>query len=68
MEFNVGDRIKYRNESGNGSFLKGEIVDIWRNNKDSITGYFATLDSGVFVHIQPDNGKWCKINEHSPVI
>lgn len=67
MEFNVGDRIKYNSEFGNGSFLRGEIVDIWRNNKDIITGYFATLDSGVFVHIQPDNLKWCKIKEPSCV-
>jgi len=61
MEFNIGDRIKYRSENGNGNFLKGVIVDIWRNNTDTITGYFATLDSGVFVHIQPDNLKWCKL-------
>jgi hypothetical protein len=67
MEFNIGDRIKYTSENGNGSFLKGEIVDIWKNNKDAIIGYFATLDSGIFVHIQPDSLKWCKIEEPSRV-
>lgn len=67
MEFNIGDRIRYNSENGNGSFLRGEIVDIWKNNKDAITGYFATLDSGVFVQIQPDNLRWCKIKDPSSV-
>ncbi len=67
MEFSIGDRIKY-NGNGNGGFLKGEIVDIWKSNKNTITGYFATLDSGVFVHIQPDSLKWRKLEEPSRIV
>lgn len=61
MEFSIGDRIQYKNENGNGTYLIGEIVDIWKNTRDIITGYFATLDTGEFIHIQPDSGKWCRL-------
>lgn len=61
MAFNVGDRVVYKEEDINGKHLLGEIIDIWKNNKEMITGYFAALDSGVFVHIQPDNLNWDKL-------
>ncbi|HEY95899.1 MAG TPA: hypothetical protein G4O15_13290 [Dehalococcoidia bacterium] len=60
MTFNIGDRIVYRDSNRHGVYITGVIIDIWRNSRDLITGYFAKLDSGVFVHIQPDNNKWYK--------
>jgi hypothetical protein len=59
MTFNIGDAIKY--EDGSGKYLLGEIIDIWKNSSQIITGYFAILDSGEFVHIQPENTKWRKV-------
>ena len=59
MNFNIGDVIKY--EDGNGKYLLGEIVDIWKNSSKIVTGYFAILDSGQFIHILPDNIKWRKV-------
>jgi len=62
MEFNIGDRIQYIHENNDGSRLKAEVVDIWKNSTDRVIGYFASLDSGEYVHIQPDSGKWNKVN------
>jgi len=60
MAFNIGDTVKY--EDGNGKCLLGRIVDIWENNKrNRITGYFAILNSGEFIHILPDNTNWRKV-------
>jgi hypothetical protein len=63
MEFNIGDRIKYSNTNENGGYLLGEVVDIWKNSSEIITGYFAILESGEFVQIQPDSARWCKLEE-----
>jgi hypothetical protein len=34
-------------------YFIGEIVDIWRNSRDKIIGYFAALNSGLYVPIAP---------------
>ena len=61
MEFNIGDKLEYK--SGNGRYLTAEVVDIWKNSSERITGYFAVLGSGEFVHILPDSDRWCKVEE-----
>jgi hypothetical protein len=53
MVIKIGDRIIYRDEDRDGVYFLGEIVDIWRNSKNKITGYFAALNSGLYVHIEP---------------
>ncbi|UCC17091.1 MAG: hypothetical protein JSU58_00625 [Dehalococcoidales bacterium] len=63
MFINIGDRVLYQNEDSDRTYLTGEIVDIWRNRKNEITGYFAVLDSGLYVHIKPDSSNWCKLPE-----
>ncbi len=62
MAINIGDRIIYVDEDRDGEYSKGEIVDIWKND-GIITGYFAVLDSGLYVHIKPNYQKWCKVYE-----
>jgi hypothetical protein len=62
MTINVGDRIIYQDEDTNGVYETGEIVDIWNNN-GSFTGYFAALDSGLYVHIKPNYQYWRKLTE-----
>ncbi|MBN2075037.1 MAG: hypothetical protein JW762_05755 [Dehalococcoidales bacterium] len=54
MEIKIGDRIIYKDEDNNGVYFIGEIVDIWRNSREKITGYFAALNSGIYVHIKAD--------------
>jgi hypothetical protein len=54
MAMKIGDRIIYRDEDRDGVYFFGEIVDIWRNSKDKITGYLAALNSGLYVHIEPN--------------
>ena len=68
VEFNIGDRIKYNGKNENGDSLKAQVVDIWKNSSERITGYFATLETGEFVHIQPDSGKWIKLEKPSRVV
>lgn len=53
MEIKIGDRIIYKDEGRDGVYFIGEIVDIWRNNKDKVVGYFAALNSGLYVQIKP---------------
>ncbi|MBN2075375.1 MAG: hypothetical protein JW762_07480 [Dehalococcoidales bacterium] len=60
MVLHIGDRVIY--EDG-GEPLTGEIVDIWKNNQERITGYFVILDSGIYVQFLPDNLKWSKLEE-----
>jgi hypothetical protein len=60
MVLHIGDRVIY--EDG-GEPLKGEIVDIWKNNQERITGYFVILDSGIYVQFLPDNLKWSELEE-----
>ena len=55
MEFNIGEKIIYKDEDSEGVYFIGEIVDIWRNSKEMITGYLAALNSGLYVYINPDN-------------
>ena len=54
MEFSIGEKIIYKDEDNNGVYFIGEIVDIWRNSKEMITGYFTALNSGLYVNINPD--------------
>ncbi len=63
MSFKVGDRVIYKDTVRNGEYLKGEIRDIWKNNSEMITGYFAELDSGEFIHIRPNYNKWSKLED-----
>ena len=57
MELSIGEKIICRDEDCGGVYFIGEIVDIWRNSKEMVTGYFATLNSGKYVNINPDNIK-----------
>ena len=41
MELNIGEKIICRDEDCDGVYFVGEIVDIWRNSKEVITGYFV---------------------------
>ena len=66
MNINIGDRIIYQDEDRDGEYETGEIVDIWENN-EMITGYFATLESGLYVHIKPNSLNWCKLPERALV-
>ena len=59
MTFSIGDAVKY--EDGDGKYLLGEIIDIWKNSREIVTGYFAVLDSGEFVHIPPDSTNWRRV-------
>jgi hypothetical protein len=54
MVIKIGDRIIYRDEDRDGVYYFGEIVDIWRNGKNKIIGYLAALNSGLYVHIEPN--------------
>ena len=54
MEIKIGDKILYKDEDRGGVYFIGEIIDIWRNSRDKIVGYFAALNSGLYVHIQPN--------------
>ena len=62
MTFNVGDRVAYE-EDIDGKYLLGEIVDIWKNSREKITGYFVALDSGIYVQFLPMNRKWSKVEQ-----
>ena len=62
MTFNVGDRVVYEEDIG-GKYLLGEIVDIWKNSREIITGYFVALDSGTYVQFLPMNRKWSKVEQ-----
>ena len=62
MTFNVGDRVVYE-EDIDGKYLLGEIVDIWKNSREKITGYFVALDSGIYVQFLPMNRKWSKVEQ-----
>ena len=50
----VGSIDIYKDEDKYGVYFIGEIVDIWRNGRFKIIGYFAELNSGLYVHIEPD--------------
>ena len=63
MAFNVGDRVMYKDNSIDRECLRGEIVDIWRNNRNKITNYFVTLDSGIYVQFTSHNPYWSKAEE-----
>jgi hypothetical protein len=54
MVVNIGDKILYRDEDKSGVYFIGEIVDIWRNSRAKIIGYFAALNSGIYVFIEQD--------------
>ena len=54
MEFSIGEKIIYKDEDKDGVYFIGEIVDVWRNRKEMITGYFAALNSGLYVNIDPE--------------
>jgi hypothetical protein len=54
MELSIGEKIICKDEDCDGVYFVGEIVDIWRNSKEMITGYFAALNSGKYVNINPD--------------
>ena len=54
MVFSIGEKIICRDEDCDGVYFIGEIVDIWRNSKEMVTGYFAALDSGKYININPD--------------
>ena len=57
MELSIGEKIICRDEDCDGVYFIGEIVDIWRNSREMITGYFTALNSGKYVNINPDNIK-----------
>ena len=57
MELSIGEKIICRDEDCDGVYFIGEIVDIWRNSKEMITGYFTALNSGKYVNINPDHIK-----------
>jgi hypothetical protein len=63
MAYKIGDCVVYEEKSEDGKDIKGEIVDIWRNNRNKITNYFVTLDSGIYIQFTPYNMKWCKLVE-----
>ena len=54
MELSIGEKIICRDEDCDGVYFIGEIVDIWRNSREMVTGYFAALNSGKYVNINPD--------------
>ena len=62
MAINIGDTIIYVDEETKGECVKGEIVDIWRNNSSEITDYFVALDSGLYTHVKPHYPNWCKLD------
>jgi len=66
MVFNIGDKIIY--EDVYGDSFKGLIIDIWTNDDEEVTGYFAVTNSGLYVHFKPSNLEWCRLEEAVPVI
>ena len=65
MELSIGDQIVYEDPYG-GSF-KGQIIEIWTNDNEAITGYFAVTNSGLFVHFKPTSLEWVRLEEQAPV-
>ena len=65
MELNIGDKIKYQDVYGDT--FKGLIIDVWTNDKEEITGYFASTNSGLYVHFKPDSLEWVRLVESVPV-
>jgi len=61
MAFNVGERVMYKDSDINGKCLRGEIVDIWENNRIKKIHYFVILDSGIYVQFASHNSHWSKI-------
>jgi hypothetical protein len=56
MELNIGDKIRYQDVYGDT--FKALIIDIWTNNDEEITGYFAATNSGLYIHFKPDSLEW----------
>lgn len=51
MKLSIGEKIICKNEDCDGVFYIGEIVDIWRNREEMITGYSTAFNSGNYVNI-----------------
>ena len=65
MELSIGDQIVYE-DPYDGSF-KGQIIEIWKNDNEKITGYFAVTNSGLYVHFKPNSLEWVRLEEQVPV-
>ena len=65
MELNIGDKIIY--EDSHFNFFIGEIVDIWKNDEEEISGYFVVTDTGLYVHFKPSSLEWVRLGEAVPV-
>ncbi len=65
MELNIGDNIVY--EDSYGDSFKGNIIEIWKNDNEEITGYFAITNSGIYVHFKPHSLEWVRLEEQVPV-
>ncbi|UCD08803.1 MAG: hypothetical protein JSU79_10665 [Dehalococcoidales bacterium] len=65
MEFNIGDKIKYQDVYGDS--FKALIIDVWTNDDEEITGYFAVTNSGLYVHFKPDSLEWCHLEAPVPL-
>ena len=65
MKFNIGDKITY--EDVYGDCFKGLIIDIWTNENEEVTGYFAVTNSGLYVHFKPTSLEWVRLDESVPV-
>jgi hypothetical protein len=65
MELIIGDKIIY--EDVYGDSFRGLIIDIWTNDDEEVTGYFAVTNSGLYIHLKPSNLEWCRLDKSVPV-
>ncbi|MFC1947950.1 hypothetical protein ACFLXY_08535 [Chloroflexota bacterium] len=65
VEINIGDRIIY--EDKGGASIKGEIVDISKNNDEEITGYYMVTNKGAYIHFHASSLKSCRLDKSEPV-
>ena len=63
MTLEVGDKIIYDVNVTGGKRITGEIAVIWKNKRNMITSYFASLDSGLIVQFRPHNLYWHKLEK-----
>jgi len=60
-DMNFGDWILF--EDRDGLWVKGEVVDIWKNSRHEITDYIVLLNTGRTVRIKPNYPNWCKLED-----
>jgi hypothetical protein len=61
MELCIGDKIIYKDVYGD--CFKGLIIEIWTDDDQEITNYFAVTNSGLYIHIKPSSLEWVHLDK-----